>query len=276
MQLRISKLIDNKNARNYLELAKRLKAFLLSISFPRRDNTYPTTMKISGIFIGDGYNLIKKILIIFTFFFLCVPPLKAEDLFEGAITFQMTQGNKKFNMKYMSQGLRMRTEVATGPAGMSIALADYSKNKIYILMPQLQSYMESEFDPKNLGAKVGDATKDTTIEPTSEEEDILGYKCKKWITHQNGKTSDIWIAKGIGKFFEPMTGSANSSGVDAWKEVLSKEGGFPFRVIQKSPDGKEFYRLEVTKVEKMALDSKLFEVPAGYKKFDMPTGLTRH
>ena len=45
---------------------------------------------------------------------------------------------------------------------------------------------------------------------------------------------------------------------------------FPMRVVGSSADGKETFRLEVTAVEKKSLPASDFQVPPGWKKFEMP------
>jgi len=212
------------------------------------------------------FNAILVAALLITF---SVLPTFAEEEFEGTVIFQMTQGGRKTDMKYMAQGSKMRTEIAAGPTGGTVGIADYSKNKIYVLMPQLQSYMEMEFDAEKLGRKATENMKNASIQETDETQNILGYECKKWISTQNGQTTDIWVAKGLGKFFEPK-GSFGQAGGEDWHKKLMEEGGFPFRVIQKDASGKEVYRLEVSKVEKTKLDAGLFAIPPGYRKFDMP------
>ena len=49
---------------------------------------------------------------------------------------------------------------------------------------------------------------------------------------------------------------------------LINEGGFGLRSIHYDSEGKESSRMEVTNIEKKAMDGALFAAPADYKKMD--------
>lgn len=213
---------------------------------------------------------------ILSVFLLCLCSIipsfvSANELFEGAITLKMTyaRGVQSTNMKYYMQGNKMRTEIASGVGQNSIGIGDYENNKLYVLIPQSQSYMEMSFDAGDLEKKASQSLENVKIEESNEEKEILGYSCKKWVSTQDGHVTDIWVAKGIGRFMEPK-GNLSNAAAEAWRQKIADEGGFPFLVVQKDKNGNELYRLEVTKVERSTLDSDLFQVPSDYKKLDMP------
>jgi Domain of unknown function (DUF4412) len=210
----------------------------------------------------------RNTLIAFIVCFSIATQVAAQDYFEGTVIFRLKQAQgPETIMKYQSKGLKMRTEVSGSTGGTSIGIADYAENKVYVLMPQLRSYMETDISSQITNSVASNANKDVTIQETSEKETITGHACTKWIAQQENTINEIWVAKGIGKFFEPK-GSASLLN-DTWKEKISAEGGFPFKVIQKQKDGKEAFRMEVMKIDKASLDSALFSVPKDYKKFNV-------
>ncbi|MEO8398450.1 MAG: DUF4412 domain-containing protein, partial [Ignavibacteriaceae bacterium] len=64
----------------------------------------------------------------------------------------------------------------------------------------------------------------------------------------------------------PMMGDSGPS----WQDKITGQGYFPMLVKHYDDDGKVDGTMEVKSVEKKSLDDSMFEVPASYKKFEMP------
>jgi len=112
------------------------------------------------------------------------------------------------------------------------------------------------------------------LEKTGQTEKIVGYLCQLFTLKANGKTTELWLADGLGSFAglgggNPMGGKPPPK--SAWEQALAGVAGFPLRVVEKDAGGKETFRLEATKVDKSAQPDSLFAPPAGYQKFDMGT-----
>jgi len=85
-----------------------------------------------------------------------------------------------------------------------------------------------------------------------------------------GTQISFWVTSG-GKFnfFRPMIKQLNRKEKFAIYYLLLdvKEGSVSFMAVQSDMSGKETGRLEVTKIQKKAVDASQFEVPKDYKEF---------
>jgi hypothetical protein len=192
---------------------------------------------------------------------------QADDFFEGILTFRMGTHGKQTDMKYFMKGSKMRMQVEIAPGMESSGIADYEKKKIYMLLGH-GMYTEMEIDDKVLGGSADKALEKSTLVDTGETADILGYKCTKLINQKEKEITEIWIAKGFGKFYQPEMGQQNSTFM-ALQKKFDEEKAFPFRIVTYSPDKKELFRMEVINVEKKNLEDSLFQIPPGSKKIPM-------
>jgi hypothetical protein len=71
-------------------------------------------------------------------------------------------------------------------------------------------------------------------------------------------------------FFRPLLETLNRKDETAmfFLEVKDSAGAFPLLGIEQKMDGAEVSRLEVSKVTKAVQKPALFEIPAGYNKFE--------
>jgi hypothetical protein len=79
-----------------------------------------------------------------------------------------------------------------------------------------------------------------------------------------------WVAADEFAFFVPMLETLNRKDEQAvfFLQVKDNGGVFPMLGVEQKMDGAEVSRLEVTKVVKAAQKPTLFEIPAGYNKFE--------
>jgi outer membrane lipoprotein-sorting protein len=99
-------------------------------------------------------------------------------------------------------------------------------------MPRMDSY--ASFDPQNPCAKMAD----TTCKKAGTET-VNGRLCDKWVTtDKNGKVSTLWFDK---KLFFPI-------------KTMASDGT----------------TMELTNVKEGASPAATFEIPAGYRKMDLP------
>ena len=205
--------------------------------------------------------------------------LAATQTFEGVIEMQVKGPNQEtlMPMKYFVKGDFIRMEMQS-PRGEMAMIMDSKNKKTIMLMPQMQSYMERSIDAPTQGdAKKSEITK------TGKTEKILGYDCEQFIMKNEKGETEMWAAKGLGTFVRmgmggPGGGPGGRRGgmggggqtPAAWEEEFRTKGLFPMRVVSLGTDGKEESRMEVTKIEKKALDAALFKAPEGWQKMDMP------
>jgi hypothetical protein len=110
------------------------------------------------------------------------------------------------------------------------------------------------------------------VQKTADLKDIAGYKCEKWVVKSPKEDRQItyWVAADEFSFFIPLLETLNRKDEQAvfFLQVKDNKGVFPMLGIEQKMDGAEVSRLEVTKVTKGVQKPALFEIPAGYNKFE--------
>ena len=110
------------------------------------------------------------------------------------------------------------------------------------------------------------------VEKTKSQKVILGYKCSEVTVKNSAENANItyYLAAGKFTFFNKMLKLLNRKDKFStyYLTIPGTEGMFPVLAIMKTNDGNETERMEATKIEKKALDVKMFDVPQGYTKFD--------
>jgi len=183
---------------------------------------------------------------------------KDKDKGPHVMTYSMKEGYVRIDMDVKGFG------------GMIMDLKD---KQMIILMPQQKMYMVNVFNNPDQQAKAKaqvDAN-NVQIKDTGEKDTILGYSCEKFVvTDAKGLTTQLWLAHDLQGFtgMNPGAGMGRRPQVPAAWEELAKNGGFPMRVVSADSKGEKF-RMEVTSVNPQSLPESVFEVPAGYQKFDM-------
>jgi len=200
--------------------------------------------------------------------------------FEGVVHVKNTHEAYSNEMDWYAKGEQGRMETQT-PDGRKVYWIVDGKNRRWIYpIPEQKMYHEMSFD--DVGDVRGrDVEEESKYEftRTGKKETVAGYPCEIVLTKnkETGKTkAESCVATGMGHFFmgNPNTAKSGQRREHRWMKELRehfKEGAFPLRTVVYNDDGKEEMRMEVTKIEKKALDDSLFAIPAGYKKFDMST-----
>ena len=186
--------------------------------------------------------------------------------FEGVIEFTKTTGPVVTAYRYYVKGDFVRIEeVSSRGEVQGIMLVDTRDKTVTALSPERKLYMDVPNTrlPKDV---------QVVVQKTNEMKDIAGYKCEKWIV--KGATEDrqitYWVAADEFNFFRPLLETLNRKDETAlfFLEVKDSSGAFPLLGIEQKMDGAEVSRLEVQKVTKGAQKAALFEIPAGYNKFE--------
>ena len=186
--------------------------------------------------------------------------------FEGIVEFTKTTGPVVTSYKYFVKGERVRIE-EIGARGevQGIMLVDTRDKTVTAISPERKLYMDvpNMRLPKDV---------EVQVQKTSDLKDIAGYKCEKWLVKSPKEDRQItyWVAADDFDFFVPLLETLNRKDEQAvfFLQVKDNGGVFPMLGIEQKTDGAEVSRLEVSKVTKGAQKPALFEIPAGYNKFE--------
>lgn len=196
---------------------------------------------------------------------LATASLQAQS-FEGIIEFTKTTGPVVTNYKYFVKGDHVRIEeISARGEVQGIMLVDTRDKTVTALSPDRKLFMDvpNMRLPKDVKADV---------KKTGEMKDVAGYKCEKWTVKSPTEDRQIsyWVAQDAFDFFVPLLETLNRKDEQAvfFLKVEGSKGVFPLIGMEQKMDGSEVSRLEVTKVSKGAQKPALFEIPAGYNKFE--------
>ncbi|MBX2981258.1 MAG: DUF4412 domain-containing protein [Flavobacteriales bacterium] len=186
--------------------------------------------------------------------------------FEGTIEFTKTTGPVVTNYKYYVKGDHVRIEELSSRGNVQgIMLVDNRDNTVTALSPDRKLYMDvpNMRLPKEIKADV---------KKTGEMKDMAGYKCEKWVVKSPSEDRILtyWVAQDAFDFFIPLLKTLNRKDEQAlfFLKIDGAKGVFPMLGTEQKIDGSEVSRLEVTKVSRGAQKSELFEIPAGFAKFE--------
>ena len=198
-------------------------------------------------------------------------PADAQNAFEGVVTFQVNTGSGgEQTMQYSVKGNKVRMDISA--QGMQMfTLFDGSSKMIDVVIPTQRMYMEhSVADAQHM---TDSALANTKIDWTGQKETIAGYECEHAnITDDEGKTTDVCLAKGLGTFVQMGSGmGGRGRGGDmggGWEGHLGQ--AFPLKVQR---DGT--VEMLATNIQKKSIDDSIFSIPDGFQKMTMPGGGVR-
>ncbi len=204
----------------------------------------------------------------------------AAGAFEGKVSLAISAGKgQSQQLDYSIRDTAMRIDMTAEGQTFS-SIMDMKKLEMMILMPSEKMYMVMALkDTVEKAAKQAKG-KEPDIEKTGRTETILGYKCDEYVTKDKKTTTEIWIAEGLGTFMGMGNNSGGGMGgmfggkkkaADSWEEKFKGKPGFPLRVVSRDAKNKETFRMEATKIEPGSLPASLFQPPAGWQKFQMPS-----
>lgn len=101
---------------------------------------------------------------------------------------------------------------------------------------------------------------------------INGYKCTEYIVKNTEESTIVkyYAAESGFGFFLPLVNTLNRRDKFSlyFKKIPESDKIFPLLSIMTNMDGTEKERMEIIKIEKKAIDDKIFEIPTDYKKFE--------
>ncbi|MGV3636728.1 MAG: DUF4412 domain-containing protein [Flavobacteriales bacterium] len=186
--------------------------------------------------------------------------------FEGVIEFTKTTGPVVTNYKYFVKGERVRIEeISARGEVQGIMLVDTRDKTVTAISPERKLYMDvpNMRLPKDV---------ETTVQKTADLKDMAGYKCEKWVVKspKEDRILTYWVAADEFTFFIPLLETLNRKDEQAvfFLQIKDNKGVFPMLGIEQKIDGAEVSRLEVKQVTKGVQKQSLFEIPAGFNKFE--------
>lgn len=213
--------------------------------------------------------VIKHFLAIVSIIVFLAANLLAQS-FEGTIEFSRkttTIDTTKYSYHVKGDMVRIE-EIGSNGQIAGIMIVNTKDRKAKSLSPDRKLYMELESANTNFIT-----INDCDVKKGKANKTIAGYKCDEWTVSNKEQNTTItyYLAKDNFDFFEGLLIALNRKDKFAtyYQQLPETSNAFPFLAIEKDlTSGKEKGRLEVSKVTKKAIDSKLFEIPADYKKFE--------
>jgi hypothetical protein len=190
----------------------------------------------------------------------------ASEPFQGTIKFTKTIGPVTANYVYYVKGDKVRVEeIGENGEVQGIMIVDTKANTVKALSPERQMYIDV---PNKRPAR----DTEVYVQKTGNTQQINGYKCSevKVTGKTDGREITFWVADDQFDFFMPMLETLNRKDKLAvyFMNVPELDGFFPMLGVEKKTDGMELSKLQVVDMNKTALADNLFEIPAGYSKFE--------
>jgi len=162
-----------------------------------------------------------------------------------------SKSSEKMTGKFYFSGQKLRMDMNT-QGGTFAMIHDMPGKVTYMLMPQQKMYMEMH-DGQNQMARRGPDLKNLkSFDPDHPCSSMEDTTCEKVGSENvNGRSTDKWL----------FTDKKNGSVVNVW---IDKKLHFPIKTEEK--DGSE---MEFTNIQEGPAAASMFEIPAGYRKFDM-------
>ncbi len=175
-----------------------------------------------------------------------VLPLLAQAPQPFSADMKLTGKGVSSTGKLFSSGDKVRMEM-TAMGRSSITIADNVKKMAWVLMPDQKMYMEMSTENAQ---KKGPGYRN--YNPANPCEGLANTTCQKVGTETvNGELCDKWV----------FTSKGNGPNLTTW---ISKANGIPIKSV--TADGAT---MELSNIKFGAQSASLFEVPAGYQKFDI-------
>lgn len=209
--------------------------------------------------------------------------------FEGKINLHITNPERSAdprNVTLCVKGELLRTDFTppAGPRGREIGpmatIIDHSKHEVTVLMPERKSYFVNLM-PRKVAGKVAGNFAQTEFKATGRKEAIAGVEALEYTgTSENGKFTELWVTKEMGKFLvdNPGMGETQYTGSQttqaAWTRFAYDNDFFVLRAVERTEKGgTEKFRLEVTKIDRTSQPDSLFKIPEGFKKIEPGRGM---
>lgn len=215
--------------------------------------------------------IMKNKILIFSALLITTLFSAAESLaqgFEGSIEFKKVSSIDTITYVYYIKGDQVRIdEIGSDKHTAGTMLVNIKEGTAKSLSPERKLYLDIEPNktPTAASGKL-------QVSKGKETKTIAGYKCSE-ITVKDSDANTIikyYIAKDNFHFLSGVIKALNRKDKIStyYLQLKDVDNSFPFYAIETDFAGNKKTVLEVTTVNKHKVDSKVFEIPAGYKKFE--------
>jgi hypothetical protein len=188
--------------------------------------------------------------------------------FEGVIEFKKVASTDTVNYIYYIKGDKVRLDEIGSKSKKAEGsfIIDLKANSMIALNIERKLYSE-----QSSGAPVTIARK-ADVKKTGNVKTIQGMKCSEYIVKNTDEKVQVtyWMASNNFDFFFKLLKVLNRKDKSAVyvQQITGAEGMFPFLSSQVNLEtNKEEVKMEVTKIEKKAVDASKFDIPKDYQKF---------
>lgn len=200
--------------------------------------------------------------------------------FEGVIKMKTSQKSSTNPMNATQEILikkdNMRTNVTAdkSPMGPVSMIIRRDKGVIWTILDAMKMYMEMSLKQAEDMAK--SMQKDTlvpTIKKTGKTQKILGYTCQEVVVTTSNMTATLWTTTELSALFESMQWlNSSTSAQPRWMQEVDKMKLLSLKTHSEKTNG-DVLDMEITGIEKKNIDDAQFQIPAGYRKQEMPAGM---
>jgi hypothetical protein len=209
-------------------------------------------------------NFLKSFTLVFTFL---ITTLASAQNFEGIIEFKRVNYYDATNYIYYISSDKVRIDELGEDGKVTGTMLVYLKTKqVFAVNHDRKLFMEIKSKPS-----IKDLS-NSKIFKTAETKKVLGFNCTKWtVDNPDFKSrAEYWVINDANYFFfnQLLTVLNRKDKIALYfMQIPENAGFFPIVGIEKGYDGKLRSKLQTTKMTRKKVDTKLFNVPAGYVEF---------
>jgi hypothetical protein len=231
-----------------------------------------------------------------------------------AMTISMSENDKTesigMTMKLAGEKLRLEMDVSAMAGAMGAGddaamlkgayMLVQGEGKIAMVMPSFTNpltgsagmgmIMNAEMMKGQFGGAMPSAPDvNITVTDLGPGETILGHPTRRYRVTENSTSTgtgapdavEVWLASDLADVEAGFKKLGNSFATSFFGPVFAGSAagkvppGFPLRVVGTTAAGKEVMRLDVSRAEKLNIDDKEFEVPAGIQMMDLGAMMKR-
>ena len=166
-------------------------------------------------------------------------------------------------------GDKLRFDMKSAKGEPMHGVFDPKANKVVLFSDSTKTYMDLDFSKPSAAPNTDPGT--SAVTKTGNHETVAGFDCEDWtVKDPSGKRSELCIAEGIAYFDVASLRPGFAGPTSPLAKEFRDKKSFPLRAVEYDAAGKELSRMEVTKIEKQAVDDAAFSVPADFKKVELP------
>jgi hypothetical protein len=188
-------------------------------------------------------RILRLTMLLMAALLLCALPAAAADF---SANVMINAGGRQITSKMYGKGDKQRMEINT-PGGQMINIIDFKTGKMFTLMPAQNMYIEHQGLNDNSLKQIQEMRAGKTPANAKKigSEKVAGY------------STDVYLVR------DPQAGEAKIWYAPKLKYPIKSEG--------QGPMGK--HSMTLTNIKEGGVNGSLFQVPAGYQKFQMPKGM---